>query len=228
MEDRSLVSNVVVYEYANLDHVNELLRMSRTTLGTLLEQKTKGPVQVYRIGCKVNELSEENFMESLMLYRTMQLEGVTRLVPQVGPHVTRMTEDDVYKGILARKLIDNDFCESDNVLYTTCGKYELKYLAPLVSCLILILGLRAWSAVTSRGKNIHIPHNSSSWFSRARALERGCGMGDERADLRTARGARDEMVLFQREDGTHGISIRERQVHTRSQTSSTPALSSNV
>lgn len=206
-------SSMAVFEYANTTHISKLLDKARAKNGTLVEEVTVGPVQRYQIQCSINKLSMDNFETAMMLYRTMQLEGVTKIAEVAGSHVAKMTTDDVYRGILALKLIDNEVCSSNTIIYTTCGRYEIRYLAPLVACLAFILGLRAWSAFIVRGQTIAIPHNSRTWFKGARDISSRGKIGViERVEKRASTGVHDRLVLVEDENGSFHVRIDEKKL----------------
>lgn len=211
-EPSSASSSLTMLEYGDSAHVLSIWEEAKNPNNSrkLVEDVTRAATQVYQVECDVNKLDIKTFATALRIFRTTQFEAVARSVGRdSNGHFLGMTSHDVYKAILAFELTDDRFCSADTLVYRECGSYEVRFLSPLITCLALIVALRLWSGYLTRGEDLQIPHNSATWFSRARRLDRGGGTSSEHTGRRKARGIDDELVLVEEKDGSLHIRINE-------------------
>lgn len=161
---------LTLFEYGNQEHIKQLLDNARNAKGKPVWEETTGPVRVTEISCRVNKLSEEHFRLAVMAYRTVQLENPIVLAKFNGSEeqFSAVTEDDVYRAVLSMKIMEDTQDTGIYYEYTTCGKYNWHFLAPILVVVLLIIVLGLVSIRVSSGVNLpRVPNNSRSWYHHA-------------------------------------------------------------
>lgn len=207
----------VFFEYEDLTMAKRLL--GKAQAASVDEEKvaeiTVKPVRVYHVSCAVNRLSTKNFVKALQVYRSTTFEGLATRPLRNDNGFAALTKQDVYKAVLARKMADTKSCKSKTIVYAGCGTYQVKYLVPLVVCIVLILTFRILSGVSSgnatRGKRnpyqkLVLPHNSASWFE-TNVKNESLQLPRVSNAKRSSRGLHDQLVLYDREDGSVEVRI---------------------
>lgn len=190
-------------EYTAQEHLQS---MFNEAVGTLKDvtSSTKSDTRLYSISCKTNVLSDRHFDDAVAMYRIIQLENpvsVTRYIDEEERFVD-ITPDVIYRAVLAMKIVDDEFDNKNYFLYTSCGKYQTRFLLPLLSCIAVILALGVFSVFGSRRSKMKhkIPHTSRSWLKYVNENQDQGSRGW--IDIKRSEGNMDEMVVV--EEG-HGL-----------------------
>eukprot|EP00177_Eucheuma_denticulatum_P001805 GFKZ01003231.1.p1 GENE.GFKZ01003231.1~~GFKZ01003231.1.p1 ORF type:complete len:481 (+),score=51.20 GFKZ01003231.1:266-1708(+) len=196
--------DLVYFEYSDQSHIGDLLAKGQAAEGQPVWDATKSRVNTYTIRCEVNELSPANFRLALMVYRTMILENPVALAAfnETEQMFEPISRSDVYRSVLSMKVMEDSKDTGTSFEYTECGRYNLRFLAPILTVLFLILFLGLLSIVLAAGKNrISVPHNSRTWFQQATDCKKNPGHGKEAPRSGYFNTMNEEMVLVQGSDG---------------------------
>lgn len=154
-------------EYANQEHVADMLKRAQEDKGQVISESIRNNVSVDEIHCDVNVLDASDFEKALMIYRTIQLENPAPLA-EFDNDLQRfkpITSDDLYRAVLAMKIMDDDGRIDDYYVYTECGVYDWAYLVPIIVIIAIILLLCLSSLLLSSAmRDLDIPHDSRSWY----------------------------------------------------------------
>lgn len=166
-------------EYSNNTHCAQLLRLARSAKLSdkgyrTVTRVTKGVVHSYSIRCNKNQLSVANFTLALQVYRTMQLQGLGKLgkFSTTESGVPAIRVPDVYRAVLAMKVIVDKGRNGTFYEYRGCGKYHGVYAIPFVICILSLALLSAVAFFKSRHVPVHLPHSSYEWYQQLTASSR--------------------------------------------------------
>lgn len=164
-------------EYAAQNHAEELKELAVADKPNAKFALNKENAYAWDIECDVNELSFPLFLQAVMVYRSMQLENPIdpRSFDNATHQFSRISEEDVYRAALSMKIIDDTDDVGDYFVYTVCGKYNWKFITPLLTCLFIIIALGIASMIVSpRAQAVPMPYNSRSWFEHSLGTARMC------------------------------------------------------
>lgn len=205
-------------EYAHQVHVERLFWLASGSKGSTIWEKTQAPVVTHEISCEVNALGSDHFERALHAYRTIQVENPTSPLAFVDneQHFAFFSSEDIYRAILSIKVIDDALQNGNFFMYTKCGEYNWTFLAPILTCMAVIILLFAISAYLKSGDiAFGIPYNSRSWFRHARRVDETGekDLGAQSFRSRYFGSMFDEMVLIEEGNGqtrSQRISLRAR------------------
>lgn len=162
---------VLYLEYTNQEHIDSLFQKAVKSKQPVSET-TRSGVRMYSISCSTNKLSPHHFTKALMVYRTIQLENPVRPAQyqEKEDKFVEIEPETVYLSVLALKIVDDEHEIGDYYRYTTCGKYNMVFIAPLLACIavILILGIISLYFRADRKLRDKIPYSSRTWFQHVR------------------------------------------------------------
>lgn len=176
--------SVTYLEYANQDHCESLLKKSKRALSKnsslnpvfSTTEPTLDTVYISSILCvfpsfsssSIKLLTSGSLAKILRGYRTMQLENTIHpaLLAKSNHRFAQLSEDDVYRAVLAMKIIDDGNDTGELFEYVQCGMYHMKFIGPFVVTLgvIAILGIVS-SCLLKQVGDVHIPYSSNSWYA---------------------------------------------------------------
>lgn len=154
-------------EYSNQEHVADMLKRAQEDKGQDIWEAIRSIVFVQEIHCDVNMLDVHEFEKALMIYRTIQLENPAPLAEFYDDRqwFKPLTSDDLYRAVLAMKIMDDDGKMDDYYVYTECGVYDWTYIAPILGIIAIILLLCVSSFILSSAmRELDIPYDSRSWY----------------------------------------------------------------
>lgn len=159
---------ITYLEYGNQNHSQKLLSLAGEQAGQVVWEINQSEVHQWDIECDVNELSIDHFLQTMMVFRTIQLENPSTpaVFVEEEHRFSLISDQDVYRAGISIKITDEDNKISDYYIYTSCGIYHWIYLAPFITCLslVLVLSLVSWHLSRS-AQEIDIPYSSESWYS---------------------------------------------------------------
>lgn len=198
--------NEVLYlEYTNQEHIGSLFEKAVNSSQALVTEPTGSSVRMYAISCSTNKLSPDHFIEALMVYRTIQLENPVRPAQyqEKEDRFMEINPESVYLSVLSLKIVDDEHEIGDYYRYTTCGKYKMVFIAPLLICItvIVILGIVSVCFRADRRLRNRIPYSSRTWFQHVR--KQGSTDCDpiEEGRMTCIRHNPDEMVVLEEYQG---------------------------
>lgn len=206
---------LIYFEYSDQDHIDKLLVKGKAADGQAVWDPTTSRVNTYTVKCQVNELSPANFRLALMVYRTMILENPVALATfdETKQAFEPISQTDVYRSVLSMKIMEDTNDTGTTSEYTECGQYNWRFLAPILSVLIVILFLGLLSMVPAAGKNrVTVPHNSRTWFQQATNCSENSKHGQEAPRPGYFDAINEEMVLV---PGSSGLRSQQVVFHFR-------------
>lgn len=186
-QERNGTIDLTYLEYADQDHCKSLLNESRkltktTGAPTPIWRPTKTTTYTQKIHCRQNSLAPERFQMALGVYRTMQLENTMKQLQfnTRTQRFERITVDDVYRAVLALKMMDHNNASGLYQEYVQCPGYDWQYIMPFATALgsfflLAIIAFLLRLISIRRGGHDHsfrlVPRSSREWYEQI-AMER--------------------------------------------------------
>lgn len=196
--------SLTYFEYTDQNHCEELISKARALAnengpGIPVWALSRSEIHTQTINCQSDKALVLKFRQAVQIYRTMQLENTVNLVQfnDIEFKFQPITEDDIYRAVLAAKIIDDDHAEGVYYVYTQCGIYRWIYLLPFICTVgfVVFLGLLAF--FMSPRHTVHIPYSSQSWYAEAvrSPNEKRCLSTSESSKWRYFSRTFDQMVI---------------------------------
>lgn len=126
------------------------------------------PIQTFVAGCTAGgKMSSEDLSVSLKMYRLAMLVSTTDsgLFQKQMSSFDFLTDDYIYRSVLAMKLSNTSTVCGEYSIYTECGAYRWPFAMPYVAtCVFLFL---VWAFTMCRSEHSLVgehPYDSATWF----------------------------------------------------------------
>ena len=154
-------------EYTNNSHIRELINKTSEPQKDEIWEPTRSSVELLKVTCEVNKLSQRNFQRALQVYRTVMLENTVNPMEYDSKEARekgKLNAQDVYRAGLSMKVIEDEPNHTLYYSYVSCGAYNMKYLCPMTVLLLVLILLYILSFRCSERNMRSIPFSSRTWF----------------------------------------------------------------
>lgn len=174
------------------------------------------PMFTYNVTCGHFSQVASTFVEALQIYRSVQLEDIFFSMKNITvggktyETIPPLSAADAVRAAIAQSSLNPAFCKGETYVYSECGVYEWKYMAPL---LILLFGIGTFAVIKTimvvrEDADIQLPHTSSAWSAmvlreeaekqttRASRASQMLGEGTETDTVSTSEASRSKEIAY--------------------------------